>query len=139
MGQKTKAFRGYSVLRGRIPGLLSAHAVSATLPLPADGGAGIFWVFKPPVALCFADWRLIRRIPGSSGTTTVGIHRLRAGVWTALASLTITGVGVFTESLVSVAGTDVLATTIAGDVIVARLETIEAGAAEDLTVQMETR
>lgn len=138
MAQKTKAFRGYSVLQGRIPGLLSAHA-TGTGALAADGGAGIFWVFKPTIALCFADWRLIRRIPGSSGTTTVGVHRLRAGVWTALASLTITGTSPWAESLVSVTGTSAEATTIAGDIIVARLETIEAGAAEDLIVQMETR
>lgn len=122
-----------------IEGLLSAHAVDATVPA-ADGGPGRFGdLVYVPVNLLIGDLRLVRATPGSSGTTTVDIYRLRTGAWTLVGTLTVTGTTPMAVSNVSMDATAAATTINAGDILMARLRTIEAGAPAGLTVSIELR
>lgn len=140
MTQSRETFvRRFDMFQFGIEGPLSAHAVDATAPA-ADGGPGRFGdLIYSPVNLLLGDLRLIRATPGTSGTTTVDIYRLRAGAWTLLGTLTITGTTAMTVTNVSMDPLVATATINAGDIIMARLRTIEAGSPAGLTASIELR
>ena len=120
-------------------------AVASGSATPADNGVvGVIGVFYAYIGHCIADHRIVRVAPGSSGTTTVQIHRIRAGVWTELATLSISTTAAYATATASVSGAsgsvpNPLAGLQIGDIVVARITAREAGAPGDLTYSLEMR
>lgn len=136
---REKFVRRFDMIQWSIEGSLAAHAVDAAAPA-ADGGPGRFGaLIYVPVNLLVGDFRLVRATAGTGGTTTVDFYRLRAGAWTLLATLTVTGLVAMTTSNVSMDPLSVLTAWSAGDIIMARLRTIETGTPAGLTVSAELR
>lgn len=139
MGQRELFVRRFDMCQFSIEGLLSAHAVDTSAPA-ADGGPGRFGgLIYIPVNLCVGDFRLVRAAPGTSGTTTVDMYRLRTGVWSLLATLSVSGTSAMTTTNVSMGGQDPLSTFVGGDILMARLRAIESGSPSGLTASVEFR
>lgn len=137
-----------SCQRFAVNGPLSAvglGAVASGTATPADNGTvGVVGVFYAYIGHCIGDHRIVRVGPGSSGTTTVQIHRIRAGVWTELVTLSITTTAAFASATATVDGSigvapNPLAQLLAGDIVVARVTSREAGTPSDLTYCLELR
>lgn len=140
MGQRELFVRRFALFHfGGIEGLLSAHAVDTSPPTPSGGPGRFGNLLYVPVGLCVGDFRLVRAVPGTSGTTTVDIYRLRSGTWTLLAALSVSGTSAMATTGLSMGGQDVLSTFLAGDILMTRLRAIEAGSPEGITVSIELR
>lgn len=136
---REKFVRRFDLLHWSIEGLLSAHAVDTAAPAP-DGGPGKFGALMYiPVNLLVGNFRIVRATEGSGGSTVVEMYRLRSSAWTLLATLTVTGLTAMTVSDVSMTGSAAESSFVAGDIIMARLRSIETGTPAGLTVSAELR
>jgi exosome complex RNA-binding protein Csl4 len=142
MAQRRKEFRGYSFVRFDALGDLSLRTVETPAsPLAANGGDALIGpVFRVFVGLCMADARLTRRVAGASGTTTAELWRRRAGVWELVSTLAVaSGSGDLAEAVESFPTLSTNKRFRVGDLIAARLVSVEGGSPQDLSVIVETR
>jgi hypothetical protein len=99
------------------------------------------------VGMCLADLRLHRVVPGTGAgitSTTVQFHRVRAGAWQELGTLSIKSAVAFDTATVSIPGSvsllpNPIALLLKGDLIVVRLVDAEQGTPANITATVETR
>lgn len=136
-------FTFQGALSGLPPG---ASAVGTATP--GDGGTvGVVGVMHLMVGMCLADLRLHRVVPGTGlgvNFTTVQFHRVRAGAWQELGTLSIKSATAFDAATVSIPGSialaiNPLALLLKGDLLVVRLVDVEAGTPANITATVETR
>jgi len=120
----------------RLNGPLPGYPTDTTAPagLPASGSTATFDVaIYIERAMVLTDLRAVQRVPGTAGTTSCELLRRRGGVFLSLGICSIATVAGFDTATAAI--TDPVA--LAGDILTARLRSVQSSEPSDLILQVK--